>query len=312
MRAKYARDIERDVVSGRLIQAEKLREEHRKNKDLVTIMTKMRILNSWYRITNKTKFERMLTKYQKIANVAKKENVENSFIHQEKEILMKEQQDALRQVLVDLDKESLTLRKQLKKEQQLQAQRSHAELREEQSIRHLDTARMSSVEQLQCELEEKEREIQRLRKSASPDYKYSPRSASELKRQLKQALHQVTRERSLKLEAFNRVENLQQKVQELEQIVTETLPKQTYHESCFPIVPGGRVSPQKHRTLTSNPLESKPPKTLRPKTSHPKPVAQKRPKSGFLIENIPRSQSVVELLRPRRSDVSLQNYLKFD
>ena len=306
VREKHGYETGSDVTSARLIQAEKLREEQRENKSLINVITKQRAIHSWYRVKDKSKFEIKLSKYQAVADKVAKESMEKTMLQDEKNILMKEEQESLRKLLVNLDQECSKLRQQLHKEQKLQAQRSHAQLQEEQSCRHLELAKSSNLDKLVLELEEREKELQSLRDSQSPDPRKSARSSSESKRLLKQAMNQVSHERNLKLDAFERVDELQRQVHELECRITEIMSKekhQTFHETCFPIVPGGRVSPQKLLRPIS---QAAPASTTIPvESQRPRTTSRMRPKSGAPARGTPRSKSVMEMLQPRQSCSSL-------
>lgn len=305
VREKHGYETGSDVTSARLIQAEKLREEQRENKSLINVITKQRAIHSWYRVKDKSKFEIRLSEYQAIADKATKESMEKTMLHDEKNILMKEEQESLRKILVNLDQECSKLRQQLHNEQKLQAQRSHAQLQEEQSSRHLELAKASNLDKLVTELEEREKELQSLRDLQSPDPRKSARSSSESKRLLKQAMNQVSHERNLKLEAFERVDELQRQVHELEYRITEIMSKekQTFHETCFPIVPGGRVSPQKLLRPISQAANASTATYV--ETQRPRTTSKMRPKSGAPPYGTPRSKSVMEMLQPRKSCSSL-------
>ncbi|XP_066913096.1 uncharacterized protein [Clytia hemisphaerica] len=302
VRNKHGYQPSNDNMSARLIQAEKIREVQRENKKLTDIVSKQRTMHTWFRSKSRSKFELMSADFQSNTDKATKENLEKEMLQEQKSSLMKEEQEALKKILINLDQECSKLRQQLDKEHKIQAQRSHLQLKEEQSSRHLEMARASNLDKLLQELEEREKELKQMRDSQSPDNKQSARSSSETKRLLRQAITQVSHERSLKLDAFERVDELQKHVNELENRITDMLSKekQTFHETCFPMVPGGRTSPQKLRPISQAAniaLAVEPPQ--RPRTS------RTRPKSGVPARVTPRSKSVMELLKQQKSCSSL-------
>ena len=252
---------------------------------------------------NRSKFQLKLAEYQSVADKTTKETNEKALIQEEKNFLMTEEQESLRKVLTNLDQECSKLRQQLNKEQKIQAQRSHAQLQEEQSYRHLEFAKSSNLDKLLHELEDREKELQQMRNLQSPDYKNTIQNSSETKRLLRQAINQVSHERSLKQSAFERVGELQKHVYELEHRITDILSKEKayFHESCFPIVPGGRTSPQKLRAISQATTTALTIEAQRPRTT----PRNSRPKSGVPLRTTPRSQSVMEMLKPRKSCSSL-------
>lgn len=252
VRVKFGFDNAVDMHSHRLIMAEALRESNCENKKLSTVINKLKALHTWNKVKDKSKCTEEVSKYQKIAAKATKLSLENSVIFEEKEILLQEEQDALRKTLVNLEQECERLRKHLQNEHRIQSQKSHAHLQEVQSLSHLELAKSSNLEKLANDLKEKEVELQLLRNTNGADRRFSARSASELKRLLKETMQQMNRERQMKLDAFERADELQKKVNDLELKLVNILSKEkeSYHETCFPPVPGGRVSPQKMRPST--------------------------------------------------------------
>ena len=73
--------------------------------------------------------------------------------------------------------------------------------------------------------------------------------------------------------------------------------KDSYHENCFPVVPGGRVSPQKLRPLTQ-------PTGLYMIESRPKSSDKRRPKSGMPPKRNNTTQNN-NTLRPNKSELYL-------
>lgn len=135
VREKHGYETSNDSVSARLIQAEKLREEQRENKNLTNIISKQRTIHSWYKLKNRSKFQLKMSKYQSMADKTTKDTYEKALIQEEKNSLIAEEQESLRRVLTNLDQECSKLREQLNKEQKIQARRSHAQLQEEQRFR---------------------------------------------------------------------------------------------------------------------------------------------------------------------------------
>ena len=289
---------ELDFTSTRLILAENIQEAEWESNNLIQLLAKSRRLHYWNRVKDESKHHQKLRQHQNVADTATRDMLEKALMHDEKEILMQQEQESLRKLLGGLERECESLRKQLKKEHKLTAQRSHAQLQEAHSMRHLELAKTSNLEKLTAELKVKDRELRSLKDLNHVDQKHTSRSASELRRLLKQTVQQVNHERSLKLSAFERVDELQKQVHDFEVKTIDSLNRdKPYHETCFPLVPGGRISPVKGRSLCQ--AASLLPLEYRPKTEH-----KQRPKSGRFER---RPQSVGALLKTNKSEMHISN-----
>jgi len=306
VRVKYCGDAS-NISSQRLIQAERLREAQKENTALAVTISKLRCLSFWNRMKNNTKLRVKMDEFQDESSRAKKEYLEKNILHEEKETLLKEEQDALKILIKNLEKESDSLKKQLQKEQKLKAEQSHAMLQEVQSMKHLELAKASNVENLISQLEQKDKELESI-KSSSGVFQVTPYQVpSQMKRILQQTMNQVEHERHLKLTAFERVDELQKQVHELELKVMSLIRKEkgvSHHDTCFPAFPGGRVSPQRQYTAQRC-VPNAPTSPRRPLTS-----AKLRPKSGIATSRS-RPKTAATKLHGMQSEISFDyKYLK--
>ena len=163
VRQKYGlQQINEDATSQKLIRADQLRQAQWESKNLASMILKQKTVNQWNRTKNKSRFRQQLLAYQEVADKEKKDCLEIKLLHEEKEILMKQEQAALRKALAHLEKDCQDLRHKLNMEHKLQVQRSHLQIQETQSMRKLELAKQSNLEKLLAELEEKELRLQEL------------------------------------------------------------------------------------------------------------------------------------------------------
>ena len=294
VRSKYC-GSQVDLTSQRLIQAEKLREVERENALLSVVISKLRCLNIWNRVKSQSKYQKKLVKFQEKAAKINKSYLENDLLHEQNEILLKEEREALKTVISTLEKECETSRKELEKEQKLKTEKSHTILKEAKSMRHLQFAKTSNIEKLVAELEQKDKELEVMRSSSELIQKRPSTTTMELKKLLKQTMQQVSHERNLKLMAFERVDELQKQVHEMELKVSNLISKEAdapYHETCLPLVTGGMGTSLKCRP-TSQPGGFAMFDAARSKAS-------RRPTSGVPV-NIARPQTIGPKLKTAHS-----------
>ena len=231
-----------DLASQRLIQAEKLREVERENAMLSVLISKLRCLNVWNRVKSQSKYHKKLVKFQEKAAKINKSYLENDLLYEQNVIMLKEEREALKTVISTLEKECESSRKELEKEQKSKTEKSHTILKEAKSMRYLQFAKTSNIEKLVAELEQKDKELEVMRSSSEFIQKHPSTTTTELKKLLKQTMQRVSHERNLKLMAFERVDELQKQVHEMEIKVSNLISKEVdapYHETCLPLVTGG-------------------------------------------------------------------------
>ena len=239
-----------DLASQRLIQAEKLREVERENAMLSVLISKLRCLNVWNRVKSQSKYHKKLVKFQEKAAKINKSYLENDLLYEQNVIMLKEEREALKTVISTLEKECESSRKELEKEQKSKTEKSHTILKEAKSMRHLQFAKTSNIEKLVAELEQKDKELEVMRSSSEFIQKHPSTTTTELKKLLKQTMQRVSHERNLKLMAFERVDELQKQVHEMEIKVSNLISKEVdapYHETCLPLVTGGMETSLKCR-----------------------------------------------------------------
>lgn len=231
-----------DLASQRLIQAEKLREVERENAMLSVLISKLRCLNVWNRVKSQSKYHKKLVKFQEKAAKINKSYLENDLLYEQNVIMLKEEREALKTVISTLEKECESSRKELEKEQKSKTEKSHTILKEAKSMRYLQFAKTSNIEKLVAELEQKDKELEVMRSSSEFIQKHPSTTTTELKKLLKQTMQRVSHERNLKLMAFERVDELQKQVHEMEIKVSNLISKGVdapYHETCLSLVTGG-------------------------------------------------------------------------
>jgi len=249
LREKFGQpDAEVDSISLRLIRAEQLREAQWESKNLLNMILKLKAIGHWNKTKTESKSLFHLADLQQELSRSKREALETRLLTDEKVAVLKQEIASLRKALNNSEKDCHILRKKLSKEHKLKIEKSNNRLQEAFSQRKIDLAKTANIEKLLQELEVKEEKLKELSELTDRDTSVSKRSKLESKRMLKQVMNQLSHERSLKLDAFDRCDDLQRQVEEYEEqleIIARPLSSQSYHASCFPSVPGGGSSPQR-------------------------------------------------------------------
>ncbi|XP_065070456.1 uncharacterized protein LOC135695319 isoform X3 [Rhopilema esculentum] len=318
-------DAENNALSQRLIRAEQLREAQWESKNLLNMILKLRAFSHWNKTKTNSKSQVQLGKLRQQLTRVTKESLESTLVQEEKEILLKQEIASLRKALSQSERDCQILRKRLSNEHQVKLQKSNSQIQEAFSQRKIDLAKTANIEKLLQELELKDEKLRILSELTDRDNSVTKRSQAESKRALKQILNQLSHERSLKLDAFDRCDDLQKQIDEYEEhleLIARPLSSQSHHVSCFPSVPGGRTSPQRAlvsarpHTHTAG-RTSQRSRASRPQTSHwwtsaasptpysegPKPRTKQDKASRFL-----ESEKTTLRLKKKISDTLLTDF----
>ncbi|XP_074637432.1 uncharacterized protein LOC141895506 [Acropora palmata] len=206
-----------------LAKSEQIRRFQEENKHLGQLFFKIKTMNNWKRTRLFIRYHDSVESLREEADKAKRECLEVKKIADEKEILFKQEQAALRKALSEVERECQKLRKKLQYEQKTKLQKMHAQMQEANSTRQLELAKSTNIDKLIADLEEKEMQLRLLTQNLDRDQRKNLFAQEQSKKALKQMMLQLDHERNLKLDAFERVEDLQRQIYEYEQHLTSGL-----------------------------------------------------------------------------------------
>lgn len=203
-----------------LAKSEQIRKFQEENKYLGQLFLKIKTMNNWKRTRLFIRHHDSVESLRDEADKAKRECLGVKKIAEEKEILFKQEQAALRKALSEVERECQKLRKKLQYEQKTKLQKMHAQMQEAHSMRQLELAKSTNIDKLIADLEEKELQLRLLTQNLDRDQRRNLFAQEQSKKALKQMMQQLDHERNLKLDAFERVEDLQRQIYEYEQHLT--------------------------------------------------------------------------------------------
>ncbi|CAH3180891.1 unnamed protein product [Porites lobata] len=206
-----------------LAKSEQIRRFQEENKHLGQLFLKIKTMNNWKRTRLFIRYHDSVEGLRDEADRAKRECLEVKKIAEEKEVLFKQEQSALRKALSEVERECQKLRKKLQYEQKTKLQKMHAQMQEAHSMRQLELAKSTNIDKLISDLEEKELQLRLLTQNLDRDQRRNLFAQEQSKKALKQMMLQLDHERHLKLDAFERVEDLQRQIYEYEQHLTSGL-----------------------------------------------------------------------------------------
>uniref|UniRef100_G3SS38 Coiled-coil domain containing 162 n=2 Tax=Loxodonta africana TaxID=9785 RepID=G3SS38_LOXAF len=196
---------------------EQLRALEEDNCSLAALVCKARILGRWRLAVQQAHFQGQLSRAEKEAIQSKKECLSIKLMAEREVALFRQQLLALRQALARAQGDNVNMWKRQENQVQLLKELEHRVTQEALNRQQLDLLKTSSMEKLLDEVEQKEQQLQRLTEEAERASKLGQLQQKKIKREIQQMRSQLTQERSLKLDAFQRVEELQSQLNDAEQ-----------------------------------------------------------------------------------------------
>lgn len=217
---------------------EQLRALEQDNCSLAALVCKVRSLGRWRLAAQQERFRGQLSKAEKEAMQSKKECLNIKLMAEQEVVLLRQQLLALRQALARAQADNVRMSKQQENQGQLLKELEHRVTQEALHRQQLDLMKTSSMEKLLEDVEQKEQHLQLLTEEAERASKLGQLQQKKIQRELQQMRSRLAQERSVKLDAFQRVEELQSQLNDAKQ---SSIPSS---------LPGGFIS-QAHYSLSS-------------------------------------------------------------
>ncbi|XP_054578645.1 coiled-coil domain-containing protein 162-like [Eptesicus fuscus] len=209
---------------------EQLRDLEQENRSLAALVCKARRLGRWRLAEQQARFRGQLSRAQKEAAQSKKECVSTKLMAEQEVVLFRQQLLALRQALAQAQVRNVRMCEQQESQARLLKELEHKMTRESLHRQQLDSLKASSMERLLEDVEQKEQHLQLLAEEAERAARRGQLQRKKTERELRQMRRQLAQERSVKLGAFQRVEELQS---QLNDAVRSSVPMSS---------PGGLIS----------------------------------------------------------------------
>ncbi|KAH9494551.1 hypothetical protein Btru_042421 [Bulinus truncatus] len=213
---KFKGASDEEKLKSNLSEAEQLRRLQTENHQLNQIILKMKAMNIWRQNIKQHNFRKSAADLHKLAESSKKDHIEVKMLAEEQILQLRQQLVAIRKALTATDKESNQVRKKLERELKLKVEREHEEAQKERSKTQLEKAKQVTMDKLVSELMDKETKLKIIEQDKDRSTKMTQRAYETAKREMEIIKKQLNQERSLKLDAFNRVDTLQSQVYDYE------------------------------------------------------------------------------------------------
>jgi DNA repair exonuclease SbcCD ATPase subunit len=169
------------------------------------------------------KYTKQISELTDALSKIKRRIADSEMLGEQNTLLMSQQKQALKTQLVRLDVDLNKLKMKLDKELKLKQSKEHEIQQKLKNEQNLNSAKQSNVEKLFEELETKDIELRNLHILTERSSKMQSLNDFKIKRELTNLKKNLAQERNLKLEAFQRVDNLQCQVYDLEDELTNTV-----------------------------------------------------------------------------------------
>ncbi|KFO28653.1 hypothetical protein H920_09944 [Fukomys damarensis] len=179
---------------------------------LTTLLCKVRNLGHWRLAVQQARFRGQLSRAEKESIQSKKECLRIKLMAEQEAGLFRQQLLALRQALARAQADNARLWKQQDKQAQLLQESERRATQEALTRQQLDVMKTSSMERLLGDVRQKEQQLQLLTEEAQRASKLGHLQRRKLEREVRQMRSQLAQEHSMKLGAFQRVEELQSRL----------------------------------------------------------------------------------------------------
>ncbi|XP_045400100.1 uncharacterized protein LOC123633144 isoform X4 [Lemur catta] len=186
------------------------------NCSLAALVCRVRSLGRWRLAAQQAHFRAQLSRAEKESIQSKKEYLSIKLMAEQEAGLLRQQLLALRQALARAQADNVTMWKQQDDQAQWLKELEHRVTQEALTRQQLDVMKTSSMEKLLEDVGQKEQQLQLLTEEAERASKLGRLQQKRMRRELQQMRSRLAQERSVKLDAFQRVEELQSQLNDAE------------------------------------------------------------------------------------------------
>ncbi|XP_067841118.1 uncharacterized protein si:ch73-242m19.1 [Heptranchias perlo] len=205
-----------DTLKENLARQDQMQSLREENSKLQRLVCKLKTLSCWRQTVKQEQFQRSCSALEQEVIKIKKDCLNVKMLAEEEAVLLRQQLVALRKALCRSQSENEKMKKELKKEKRLLKEYEHRVSRELRSRQQLDSMKASNMERLLEDMEEKEQRFHILSNDFEKSSKIAQIQHSKIDKEIKQVRCQLSHERNLKLDAFQRVDELQSQMYDFE------------------------------------------------------------------------------------------------
>lgn len=216
LRKKYGSLKNESTLKDTLSMHDRLHSLRDENSQLQALICKLKALNKWKMTAREGKLREKLGKAETEAVRDKKESLKLKLRVEQEVTLLRQELVVARKALSRTQADASKVKQQLVRQKQLLDESEYRHLQEARSRQQLDSVMSASMDKLLVDIGDKEQKLRSLTEEADRSTKMSQIQQSKVKKEVKQIKSQLVQERTLKCEAFQRVDELQTQVYEME------------------------------------------------------------------------------------------------
>ncbi|XP_060609133.2 coiled-coil domain-containing protein 162-like [Anolis sagrei] len=216
LKRKFGSTKDNSALQERLAQQEQLQELRDENGQLQMLVFKLKTMNYWKQTVHKARLSATVREAEKEDNKNKKEYLKLKMMAEKEAVLFRQQLRSARKALAQSQAENKKLKGQLDKQGHLLQKVEHKMNQEVSRWQQVDLMKTENLEKMLEDLGGKEVKLQSLTEEAEKSAKLQQLQEKKVKKEIQQIRSQLTQERSLKLNAYQRVEELQSQLYDLE------------------------------------------------------------------------------------------------
>ncbi|KAA8581911.1 coiled-coil domain-containing protein 162 [Etheostoma spectabile] len=216
LKKKYGCTNDSDGLALTQSKREEVEELSLENSRLAALLCKQKAVSRWRQALHQEKLHRQLLQTQQREVSCRSAALRVKMTSEEEVVVLQEELEAARKVLACCQAESSSTRKLLRaKTEELQVAR-HQSAQEARSRQELDSYRVQSLELMRADIEDRERRLKGFSEQLDRDSRMNQLQRQRSAKEIRQVKGQLQQELSLKQEAFQRVDELQSRVNNME------------------------------------------------------------------------------------------------
>ncbi|XP_051252376.1 uncharacterized protein si:ch73-242m19.1 isoform X2 [Dicentrarchus labrax] len=216
LKKMYSCTKDNDGLTVTQLKKEEVHELHLENSRLTSLLCKLKALSSWRQLVDQEKLHRQLLQTQQREITCRTDALRVKMTSEEEVVFLQEELEAVRKVLTCCQAECSSTKKLLsRKTAELQVSR-HQSAQEARSRQELDSYRVQSLEQMRADMEDRETQLRALSEQLDRGSRMNQLHRQRSAKEIRQVRGRLQQELTLKQEAFQQVDKLQNQVNDME------------------------------------------------------------------------------------------------
>ncbi|XP_071816447.1 coiled-coil domain-containing protein 162-like [Apostichopus japonicus] len=236
-----------EVMDINMKRAQSLYQMRKENEEMGQVVLKMKALTNWKVTKIKETYNRKVSRLQNEIDKCRKDYLFIKMTAEEEVILLRQQVVALRGALSESERERESTSNLLEKEFRIKTDRKHREDQEAYNARQMELARADNLQKMLEDIDDKEVRIQIMSDDLQRTTHLHHTAQEKNRREFTHVKQRLHHERNLKLDAFQRVDELQTQVYDYEAAMS-SLSRPFTSMSLFS---SGKLPPMRSRASTS-------------------------------------------------------------